>query len=386
MKSNPGGELAPDEVLGRDRLIQRLWQILEQRSLVLTAERRMGKTSVIKKMRAEPQADWHLVYRDVEAFRTPLEFVDAVYQDVREYLGIPSQAMARARQILKELGGLELQGLKLPTGIAPHWKAVLTHTIEDLVEHQDGRLIFLWDELPIMLDNISKDEGEKVAMEVLDVLRSLRQTHPNLRMVFTGSIGLHHVVNQLKQAGYTNAPTNDMDIRDVPPLALADAQVLAHQLFMGESLVVDNPEAMAKTVAEAVDCVAYYIHHVVNELKWRNQTITAHLITEIVTESLCDPDNRWDMAHYRDRIDSYYDAADQPLALGLLDTLAMAKALGFAELFEQMQLQTGPQDREATRQVLRLLQRDHYVIQNHNSTFSFRFPLIRQYWQLSRGL
>jgi hypothetical protein len=45
MKTNPGGQLAANEVIGRDRLIAKLWQILERQSLVLTAERRMGKTS-----------------------------------------------------------------------------------------------------------------------------------------------------------------------------------------------------------------------------------------------------------------------------------------------------------------------------------------------------
>ena len=68
----------------------------------------------------------------------------------------------------------------------------------------------------MMLDNIKQDSGEKVAMEVLDTLRSLRQMSGNqspskLRMVFTGSIGLHHVISSLKQAGYANAPTNDLN-------------------------------------------------------------------------------------------------------------------------------------------------------------------------------
>jgi ATP/maltotriose-dependent transcriptional regulator MalT len=53
MKANPGGQLTPGEVIGRDRLIRKLWRVLETRSLVLSAERRMGKTSVIKKMTAE---------------------------------------------------------------------------------------------------------------------------------------------------------------------------------------------------------------------------------------------------------------------------------------------------------------------------------------------
>ncbi len=64
-------------------------------------------------------------------------------------------------------------------------------------------------------------------MELLDTLRALRQSHSHLRMVFTGTIGLHHRLHALKRSGYANDPTNDMDVVEVPPLAAADAQELA---------------------------------------------------------------------------------------------------------------------------------------------------------------
>lgn len=72
MKANPGGQVAPSEVIGRDELIQSLWEILEQQSLILSAERRMGKTCVIKKMQAEASLDKLPIYHDLEKVRSPL--------------------------------------------------------------------------------------------------------------------------------------------------------------------------------------------------------------------------------------------------------------------------------------------------------------------------
>ena len=73
MKANPGGYIPPEDVIGRDELIQRLWRILERQSLVLCSERRMGKTSIIKKMIAEAPKDKFLpIYRDLEGVKTPL--------------------------------------------------------------------------------------------------------------------------------------------------------------------------------------------------------------------------------------------------------------------------------------------------------------------------
>ena len=219
MKANPGGRLDPAEVLGRDALVLRLWAALARQSLVLSAERRIGKSHVLWKMKEESDADERLiVYRDLEGMRTPLEFVEAVFRDVESFLSRKDRLASRARRLLDGVGGSEVAGvLKFPELAAPHWKRLLTDTFEDLTEHEARPLVFFWDELPLMLHNIRERDGEDTAMEVLDVLRHIRQTHPSVRMVFTGSIGLHNVLSALKAAGHANASVNDMKVVVVPP-------------------------------------------------------------------------------------------------------------------------------------------------------------------------
>lgn len=386
MKPNPGGLLDPKDVVGRDRLIARLWQVLERQSLLLTAERRMGKTSVIKKMELEPLSNMLVKFRDLEDLRTPLEFVEAVLQDVRQDLSGKERAMAGVRSLLEQLSGAEIKGFKLPKSIEQHWKTILAKTIEDLMAQQDGMVVFFWDEMPMMLDNIKRDLGETVAMEVLTTLRYLRQTHANLRMVFTGSIGLHHVVTQLKKVGAAGATTNDMHQEEVTPLELADAILLAQKLLDGAKIDVQD---LARSIAKSVDCVPYYIHHIVDELQQITLPITQQSVVDIILDNLYNPDNRWDMAHYRERIDNYYDPQKVPLALGVLDELAATdNPLPFQDLWQRLQVQSNLQtiDRETAREVLSLLQRDHYIGQQNAGAYAFRFPLIQQYWKLSRGL
>ena len=112
-----------------------------------------------------------------------------------------------------------MTGFKFPEIASTHWKMLLTKTIEDLVNNQELQIILLWDEMPYMLGNL----GDEAAMEILDTLRSLRQTYPDVRMVFTGSIGLHHIISKLRQVGYSNDPTNDMYPVDISPLSLSRA-------------------------------------------------------------------------------------------------------------------------------------------------------------------
>jgi transcriptional regulator with XRE-family HTH domain len=385
--TNPGGTLAPYEVVGRDRLIEKLWYILERQSLVLTAGRRMGKTSILKKMVQEPQLGMRVLFRDLEALRTPLEFVDCVYQDVRADLSRRGLAMNRVQNFIEQVGGFEMQGLRLPKQAEPHWKTILTKTMEDLTEHQEGLLIFCWDEIPMMLDNINRDQSETVAMEVLDTLRSLRQMLPSVRMVYTGSIGLHHVISRLKETGYANSPINDMFVEDVSPLLLNDACDLVKWLFIGEKVHVEDEKTLVKYVAEAVDCIPYYIHHVVNDLKWTTQPPTMERVAEIVQANLRDDSSHWSLSHYRERINTLYARAEQPLAFGILDELAATEtALPIRELLARLDVYGVGKEPELVRKILMLLGRDHYIVKQPDSAYRFKFPLIKRYWQLSRGL
>ena len=283
-----------------------------------------------------------------------------------------------------EIGGI----VKFPDSIAEEWKTLLRKTIEDLVAYQDRTVIFFWDEMPLMLDNIKADKGETVAMEVLDELRSLRQTYDSLRMVYTGSIGLQNVLTSLKRVGYKNAPINDMLKEDVPPLSPADGQDLAYRLLVGENIqTADDLGETAKAIALCADYIPYYIHHLVDEMGLLGEPATATMAQSIITRYLIDPEDRWDLRHYRDRIDNYYQDKEIPLALNLLDSLAIADtALSLNELHQQLQLRLSDLDIEQIRDVLGLIERDHYIIRDETGKFRFRYPLIQRYWKLHRGL
>jgi len=401
MKANPGGQIDLAEVVGRDLLIEQIWDTLEQQSIRMTAERRIGKTTIILKMRAEPRSGWVPIFQDLERYHSAREFALSVYREVDRFLSGRERIARRSHAFLKTLGGTEVGGiLKLPEfGAEAPWQDILNCAIQDLVQERarnDERPLFLWDEMPFMLDSIRKQEGEPVAMAVLDNLRALRQTHgaAGLRMVLTGSIGLHHVIAALKRQSYSNSPLNDTYPLEVPPLDAEPAHELAARLIEGERIRAPSPYETAAAIAQLADGFPFYIHHIVKALKRAPGAATADpaLVEQVVVSQMLDANDPWELGHYRSRIPDYYGAHLERAVLGILDGIAARAsgaepiAVSINDLLAEGRAAGTLDDRERLIDLLRLMEQDHYLSRDANGHYRFRFPLLQRWWRLARGL
>jgi hypothetical protein len=386
MRTNPGGGLAPEDVVGRDALIADLWDKLERHSVMMTAERRMGKTSVLRKMLAQQPQGVTAFYWDLENIRSPEALVREIFNKVSEDLGNSQKWQGKVQQLLKNwgLGGEKIAGVSLPKPDLT-WQQHLQGMVRDLsaqVEDRE-RWLFLFDELPLAIDNIRQDQGASIAMEVLDTLRAIRQDYPQIRMVYTGSIGLHHVVAELRKQGYRNAPTNDLPPVEVEPLAEYDAWRLAQDLLIGEKVATDDLAAVSQAIASAVDGNAFYIHHCVARLKGIAQPIDVARVAAMLQAAVRQYDV-WDLGYFVKRIGSYY-GDNAKLALLALDELAPASALTIGDWWNRVSIQTPDLDKEAFRSTLNLLEQDHYICRNDAGAYRFRFSLVQRYWHQQRG-
>ena len=387
MITNPGGQLDPDEILGRDGLIEELWRTLIGQCVYMNDLRRIGKTQIMVKMQAQPQNGWVCEKRDLGRFHSAEEFARQAFADSAAVLSGGITAMRRMKKLLQFAEGTEIPGiLKLPNGSVPPWKEVLELTFRDITESvakQSQRMLFLWDEVPFMIDNIAKRQSPQVAMEVLDTIRSLTQDFDRVRVLLTGSIGLHHVLQSLQQVGYTGSPLNRMALVRPGPLAPKDATLLASRLLEGDAVQVDDPVKCAAAIASSVGHVAFYIHKLINRLNPAT-TYTAKSIREVLDSELADLNSDWDLEHYRNRLGDYY-GDDVPLALEILDAVAIHRSADLDKIqstvSSQMKMET-----EKLRSVIKLLCKDHYLEHNSKGKYSFYLAVVARWWRLSRDL
>ena len=104
MKAAPGGQLPIKDIFGRDSFIATLWRVLESNSVRMEAERRIGKTSILHKMAAEPPVGWEAVSLDVEGIHSAAEFAEVVCQEVHQRLRGWEKQGQRLRNFLGSFG------------------------------------------------------------------------------------------------------------------------------------------------------------------------------------------------------------------------------------------------------------------------------------------
>jgi hypothetical protein len=400
--TNSSNRIPPlSAIVGRDVLAQRVWQMLADRSILLTAERRMGKTYLLYKLQGEAEQQqqnwiqgWYCIFQDLSRASSPLEFVQSVFDQAELRLSGKRKIAEKTRRFLNRFSEFKVGSVQFPKAATAEWKNILTAIFADLSEQlPDDRVVFLWDEFPVMLDSIiSKEGGEIIAGEILNLLHTLRAEYPGIRMILTGSVGLHHILHKLRQSGYNNPVTNDMTVLSLPPLEQIFAVDLARSLLESKEVPCQDIIATAEKIAQEVDNIPFYIHGVVERFQYHPQNrpvnIDVTTIRQEVQAVLVDADDSWHMAHYLKRIENYYGAANSIVVRSILDIVAeQQQPILTREIIKMVQGATEePMAEQGIRDLLMLLEQDHYLSKDPiDLKYQFRYSLIRRYWQSKRG-
>lgn len=398
-------QVDPKNVIGRDKLIEQIWKMLQKHSIRFTAERRVGKTTVMTKMAAEPHPGYEVLFLELEGIDSPERFVELLINRIKPLLSKTDKAKGWWQGFREDIGGTEVGGFfKLPTIGRIGWQATLTKTLEGVCEHQaDKTILLLMDELPYMLQKIAsigKDGEQKtLALTLLDTLRSIRQQYKNVRMVYAGSVGLHHVVTDLKQGLLASEPLNDMPLVEIRALTEPDAITLAERLLRDESVEVptEDHQAILKRLVHLTDCVPFYIEAVCSKLGQLEDSININRIEETVKDQLTSDHDPWEMEHFRERLGTYYGGTindtsgtmirDADIARTILDHMAvMNEPQSIDQLWAVVKSNFQLTDRNHIVEMLRSLALDHYLGSNTEKRYAFRFPLIQGWWKMAQGL
>jgi hypothetical protein len=383
MKSDSGN------IIGRMTEISSLLSILKTHSIVLSSHRRMGKTMLLKKMAKTCPSNFKPVLIIVEGKSNPEEFVHDLYHRLLEKKIISATKSNRFKEWYeKNLAGLELKDMKLPS-FRPHWKEALRKIIEDVLEQNNGsNVVILIDEFPMMLYKFIKEYDMALeAIDLLDTLREIRQLFGDsgIKFIFCGSIGINVVLDLLRrEQKYAGEPINDMSLEILDAMTSEDAELLAKHLIKTKNVKVDkNIKQNLKELCKQVDNMPFYIDLVIKELDIHQKRISKENILTEVDRLINSPANQGQFNHFSDRINTYYESDIKPIAKEILDWLSKQDTpKSEDEILNHLASKRSIQ-LEELKPVLKKLFEDLYLtrlLKEGIRCYAFKYSLLKKWW------
>jgi len=391
-----------NKVFGRDKVVERIWKLLSDYSILFTAERRVGKTTVLNELKNKPKEGFLVIFSDLEKIDSPLEFINDVLNKTAPFISKQDKASGWFFKLWEILEGVEVGGIvKIPEHKEKDWKVLLQVAITEICNNTNDTVIFLWDELPYMLQKINEHEiasssTERSSLKIMDALRALRQEQDNLRMIYTGSIGLHHVLNTLTNDTYASESVNDMDKVALQPLDMFPAKEMT-QYNLNQEGLDEASDSVIESIARQCDCIPFYIEKLIRRLSINEQQLTIENVNQEIAAILTDERDDWELEHFRKRLSTYYkgEVIDSnqkkiqraAIAKSILNHCAVASGSQSIDECEQaVKSSYSIDDRDLIITTLNHLVKDHYLQRDVQGHYQFYFSLVQRWWVLAEGL
>ena len=374
-----GPPVEGEDFFGREKEIRKANRLLDSNhSLLLSAPRRIGKSSLAKRLIEEKkQQGWKCVYIDLEETTTEEGFLRLVIEAFKEN-GIWKQlaeGMSKGLvSVLDRIEKISLGPVDLNIGKREEQED-LYKNLKELIKHDEDTFIVV-DELTLFLGILNKSENgaEKVAF-ILNWLRSLRQvSKTNVRWLFCGSVGLRNFTSAMN-LGYT---INDLMEFGLGELSREEAEGLLSGLCKSEDMEMSE-ELINYTLDKLHWNIPYFIQVIFSKLAEEYEDEVTRESIDIAYNKLCSENY---LSTWSERLSEYREF--EVPARQILKSLSTQPA-GMERDAMLNILMTG-QDASKVEEidyllskVLEMLENDGYILKM-DSIRAFRSPLLRDYW------
>ena len=304
------------------------YRVQEGNHVLLTGQRRMGKTSMTRELgrRLTGSGGWVALFADIEDATCPEDVIAdiarAAYpvRPILSRLGGLASVAQRAAGAVEEVGVSGFR-LKVRAGLnAGNWRDRGERLLRGCAQH-DQRVLLAIDELPIFLKRMLRDEDGASRVEgflswLRGVLQGLGDDSPVL--IVSGSIGLMPLVQRL---GIPDR-VNYLDPFRLGPWSREASIECFDRLTKSTSLAVDDGVAGA-----VYDALGIGIPHHVQSFFARlrdfavmenRDRVTVADVERVYRIGLLGPSGQNDLAHYETRLRDGLDEESRSIAMEML--------------------------------------------------------------------
>jgi hypothetical protein len=363
---------------GREKELQYAWEnhISKGVSILLSAPRRVGKTSFSKRMLKMAEEDgWKTLYLDLEGIATESEFVKLFKEQLKS-----EKRWDKTWNKTKKVGFKIFNSIKevkvAGSGISLNsdvWSDDTYGKIRQLIENA-GKILIVMDELAVYLYDLMKQKNDIEKVEFfLEWLRNLRQT-TKACWIFCSSVGIENFASMYQLSKHFN---------DLQPFHIGAFSENEAKEFISRLDVDKNVQFTKDHIQYILDKLIwhlpFYIKILVNKINFLVYVEGKQLSNKTIDEAynLLITENyfkTWD-----ERL-KYYDEFEDN-ARKILRLCVSPNGLNRDDLL--INLSAKKSEKEKTEvllsKLLDMLKNDGYLAEC-DGKYIFRSPLLRDFW------
>ena len=390
MKSSTGRWVSGGDFFDREAELQILeTRVRDFNHVLLTGQRRMGKTSVTRELgRRLGEGGWVFLPTDVQGATCPEDVIAALAESVHPIRPVargfaPTPRRWAGDSIEEYAGGHDVRFRIRASLDAGNWRRYGEQVLHDCAYHERPVLLVI-DELPIFLNRLLHDaDGARLVDEFLSWLRGTLQDvgDGSLVVLVSGSIGLEPLVRRL---GIPDR-INHLDPFRLGPwsreTSVACLEILAasYQLTLDDGVADAVYEAIGLGIPHHVQ--AFFAHLRDFATTHRRDRVSVTDVQEVYHRGLLGPSGQNDLVHYETRLKEGLDDETFRLAKEILAEAAIQRVFSVEARRWLEVLSAASVDDPAARiaMALEILVHDGYL-ESTGDGYRFASLLLRDWW------
>jgi hypothetical protein len=378
-----GPPVVGDNFFDRTLDLARIWHRLQSNSTLLLAPRRVGKTSLLHRVRET--ADEHgvrAVYVSVADRSREIDFIGKLYEEIGKLESGGKAIRATVRRLGRRLPRLrkieiaKVFSAELADESAGEWQELGDALLRALQE-TDQRWVLLVDELPLFVLRLLA-HGRDRTRAFLNWFRETRIDQAaglSVKWLLAGSIGLDTVAARLR-LGDT---INDLAIESLGPFSREDADRFLEELAKSHGLTL-TADVRAHVLDRIGWPIPFHLQLVFSALVDLGQPRPSVADAEQAYRRLLEPTRKAHFDWWVQRLHEELGKIDAEHALGVLAAVARAEDGASRTIVAEVLRAQGATDEAFHRFLLDVLENDGYLVMSEGH-YVFRSPLLRDYWR-----
>ena len=381
-----------DRYFPRGTIVKEIFRKLKYgENLLLSAPRRIGKSTILKYMAKNPKKNQIIKYIIVQSIDTSEEFFKKLYNDLvsdKEIFDGIAGYWERTTSSVKRYGS-RITGISIEGSVEIGDEDTINYYEEclSLLKHfdrEDKKIILFIDEFPDAVNNILEKDIQ-LAIKFLQQNRDMRMlfSDTSLQFVYTGSTGLKNVVKRLDKLDLINDIVNI----SIYPFDELEAKTLIQRLVLGFKEDNINFDINDKTIDYILKKVAwrlpYYMQIVVVELfeyfdKTGNPIDTGsveHILGEIVKSN---SNHSAYFENWKKRLKNAFKHQEYDFAVSVLNYISKNDTIDYASFYDM----SVEYDVDDFKYVLDVLEHDGYISEE-DKVYGFNSILLKEWWYIN---